>query len=299
MPSTLAVPLQAIFLAVFIHTLWGGNTVAAKFSLTTFPPLWTSFFRFLIGVACIALWAKYSGIKLWPERHEWYGLFLLGLLFTLQIGTMNFGIDHSTGAISTVLMATNPLFAALFTHWLIPGDRLNWLRSIGMIIAFIGTAVVLLQQQDASLISGSLHLFNIGNWILLLSATLLGWRLAFSARLLRHMDTARVVFWQMLFSLPLFVVSAGLFETIQWQNFGWQPVAGLLYQGIVIAGLGFMINSYLIKKYTPSVMVSFNFVSPISGVLLSVWLLNELLTWNLVIGVITVGLGLYLIARKS
>ena len=47
----LAVPLRIILVAVLIHSFWGGNPVAIKFSLEVFPPLWTAFFRFLIGVA--------------------------------------------------------------------------------------------------------------------------------------------------------------------------------------------------------------------------------------------------------
>ena len=43
MPSpsrqVLAVPVQAVVIAVLIHILWGGNPVAVKFSLLVFPPL--------------------------------------------------------------------------------------------------------------------------------------------------------------------------------------------------------------------------------------------------------------------
>ncbi len=52
------------------------------------------------------------------------------------------------------------------------------------------------------------------------------------------------------------------------------------------------------KTYKPSVMMSFNFVAPLSGVLLSVWLLGESLTWQVMGGLVTVGVGLFLITRK-
>jgi drug/metabolite transporter (DMT)-like permease len=74
------------------------------------------------------------------------------------------------------------------------------------------------------------------------------------------------------------------------------PVGGLLYQGMIIAGLGFMVFSFLMKRYSPSVVASFNFVSPISGVFLSVWMLGESVTASIVAGVVLVGAGLYLAA---
>ena len=97
MPSSsraiLAVPLPAIAIAVLVHILWGGNPVAVKYSLLAFPPLWTAFFRFLIAIACVGIWAKMRGVPILPARHEWPALLFIGVLFTVQIATMNIGFD--------------------------------------------------------------------------------------------------------------------------------------------------------------------------------------------------------------
>jgi drug/metabolite transporter (DMT)-like permease len=45
-------------------------------------------------------------------------------------------------------------------------------------------------------------------------------------------------------------------------------------------------------------MMSFNFVSPVAGVLLAAWLLDERVTGLLLIGMALVATGLALIARK-
>jgi len=289
-----AVPLRAILIAIGIHMLWGGITVSAKYSLLVFPPLWTSFFRFAIGVLCITAWAMMQDIRIRPSREEWPSLLALGLLFTLQIGAMNTGINLSSASIASILLATNPLFAAFFAHLFIPGDRLTVPKLAGLMVAFCGTGMVLLQGSSID----SLQLFNLGNWILLFSAALLGARLAFSARLLRQIDAVRVLIWQMLVSLPLFALGGWWWEDIAWERLSWQPIAGILYQGVIIAGLGFMVTSYLMKNYRPSIMMSFNSVAPVSGVLLSVWLLGDPLTWHLLLGLLTVAAGLWVITRK-
>ncbi len=138
-----------------------------------------------------------------------------------------------------------------------------------------------------------------GNWIVLASSALLGGRLVFSAKLVEQIEPARVMIWQMILALPIFAVAALALETIAWQDIGWRPLGGLAYQGVVIAGLGFMINIILLQRYSPSVMLSFGFLSPISGVALSAWLLSEQLTWVVLVGMTTVGLGLVLIARQG
>jgi len=290
----MAVPLRAIVIALLIHTLWGGNPVAVKYSLLAFPPLWSAFFRFVIAIVCVVAWAKMTKVAMWPTAHEWRPLVLIGTLFTVQIAAMNIGFDLTTGSMGAVLIATNPIFAALFAHFLLAGDRLTAVKGIGLLVAFIGTALVFARGL------GNLQLAHgiWGNVILLMSACLLGGRLIVSAKVLQRIDSVRVVLWQMILSLPVFALGGYLFESIRWQHITWEPMAGLLYQGVVVAGLGFSVSFYLMKRYTPSVIVSFNFVSPIAGVLLSSWLLGDLITGHLWAGMLLVGTGLFLIARN-
>ena len=291
---TWSIPARAVFIALLIHTLWGGNPVAVKLGLEAFPPLWSGFLRFALGGACVALWALVAGIPLWPTREEWPAHIGIGLLFTLQIAVMNVGFGATTAVHSAVLIATNPLFGVLFAHFLVPGDRVGPLRALGVVTAFAGTALVLLRSAGPANVEGA----SLGDWIVLASACLLGLRLALSGRVLKHVNAVRLTFWQMVVSLPLFLASALAFETIRTENLGVAPIAGIVYQGVVIAGLAFTVNFYLIRRYTPSVMISFNFVSPIAGVLLGMAILGERITGNLVGGMLLVAAGLVLITRR-
>jgi drug/metabolite transporter (DMT)-like permease len=290
----LAVPAHAILIAIAIHILWGGNPVAVKFSLHVFPPLWTAFFRFLIGVVCVCVWARLNGLQIWPQRHEWRPLMLICVIFTVQIGLMNIGYAHTNASMGAVLIATNPLFAAVFVHFLVDNDRLTVQRSIGLGVAMLGTAVCLLQDAEP----GSLNIGAIGNWIVLASAALLGLRLSVIARVVREVHETRVAVWQMLLSLPLFACGGLMFETIAWQNIGWAPIAGIVYQGVVVAGLSFTVLYWLMRRYTPSVIMGFNFLSPVAGVLLAVWLLDEPFSVLLMLGMMLVAAGLVLISRR-
>ena len=290
----LSVPLGAVLVSLVIHSLWGGNPVAVKFSLIAFPPLTTAFLRFAIGIACIALWARWRGVRLLPEKGEWRPLWIVALLFAVQIASMNVGFHHTSGAMGSVLIATNPLFAVVFAHFLVAGDRMTAARALGLLVAMAGTSLVLLGDADvATLDPGA-----AGNWIVLSSAVMLGLRLSLSARFIRRIDPTKVAIWQMVLSLPLFGAGALLLEEIAWDRVGIGPIAGLLFQGVVIAGVGFTVSYHLMKRYTPSVMMSFNFVSPVAGVLFAAWLLGDRIGSFLLAGMALVAVGLYLVARR-
>ena len=281
-----------MFAALAIHTLWGGNPVAVKLGLEAFPPLWSGFLRFALGCLCVYAWARFARIPIRPQRDEWPAFVAIGALFTLQIALLNYGFGGTTAANGAVLISTNPLFGVLFAHFLVPGDRVGLSRAFGVVIAFAGVALVI--TRGAGLASAA-----AGDWIVLASACLLGLRLALSGRLLRRVNEVRLTFWMMMVSLPLFLGGALAWEAIRWERIGPAPVAGILYQGIVIAGLAFTVNFYLMRRYSPSVMISFNFVSPIAGVLLGVAILGERLSAGLLGGMARVALGLVLITRRA
>ena len=278
-----------------MHSLWGGNPVAVKFGLLVFPPMWSAFVRFVIGIVCIAAWAAFRGIPMWPKKGEWRLLILLAVLFVIQMGTLNIGFDLTKGSIAAILISTNPLFAAFAAHFIIVDDRLSFRKAVGLMIAFGGVAIVLLGGFSLE----SLNPIGWGGVVVLLSSSLLGLRLVFMAKVQQEISGVRVVLWQMILSLPLFAVAGATFETIRWENLAFAPIAGLLYQGVVIAGLGFMVIAYLLSRYPPSLIASFNFVSPISGVLLSAIFLGDQITPAIVGGVICVGVGLYFVSRPK
>jgi drug/metabolite transporter (DMT)-like permease len=283
------VPARAVALAIAVHALWGGNPVAVKFGLLVFPPMWSAFVRFAIGIACIVLWARLQRIAVWPERGQWLPLGLLSALFTVQIAALNFGLDLTSAATGSVLVSTNPLFAAVCAHFLITGDRLTPRKALGLAVAFLGAALILGRGPGFE----GFHAGQLGDWLVLASAALLGLRLVLSSSVMQRIDPVRVNVWLMCLALPFFAAGGLAFETVRWDNLGWGPVLGLAYQGVVIAGLGFLVLSHLLKHYPPSTVVAFNFVAPVAGVLLAVALLSEPLSAALAAGTALVALGLY------
>ncbi len=289
-----AIPLHAALLAVFINVLWGGNPVAVKVTLEWLPPLWTGFFRFVLGVLTVAIYAMWRGIPLWPNRAEWRSLCVLAVMFAVQITIMNVGYDMTSASVSVVIQATFPLFVALMAHFYLEDDRLQPVKSLGLIVAFVGVSVIIFRETGIA----AAGWLGLGPLVVLVSSILLASRIVFCAKLVKSIDPVKVTIWQMILSLPYFLIGGLAFEQIQWQNFGTGPLLGILFQGVVIAGFGFVVAITLPKYYNPSLVTSIGFITPVSGVLLAMWLLGDPLTWQLIVGTLTVGLGLFLIVRE-
>ena len=146
----MAITFRSAIMISLIHALWGGNPVAVKFGLQVFPPLWSGFLRFSIAILCILIWARFKGIPMMLKREELRPFSILSFIFFIQIWLMNAGFEISSGAISSVLISTFPLFAAFFSHVMIKGDQLTLLRTLGLAIAFSGTSLIVMRRGGLS-----------------------------------------------------------------------------------------------------------------------------------------------------
>ena len=65
----------------------------------------------------------------------------------------------------------------------------------------------------------------------------------------------------------------------------------MAYQGLIIAGFGFLANAWLVKRYLPSTIAFFYFVMPVAGVALAWLILGEDPGRGLIAGMVLVCVG--------
>lgn len=284
----------AAIVAILVSTLWGGNVVALKLGLLTIPPIWSAFWRMVVGALVVGAWALSQRISLRPQTGETGILLALGTLFTVQISCLNFGVNMTSAAYGVVLLNSYPIFANIGAHFFVPGDRLSGRRTVGLAMAFGGVCLVFLGRPEGGIAANPIW----GNIIVIASAALLGSRVVFTQRIVQSMEPVRPVFWQMAISIPVFFLIAALTEEPTIRPMNWQAAAAVTYQGAVIAGLCFVVWTLLLKRHSPGALSMFGFIAPLVGVILSAVLFGEQITPRLWSGVMLVVIGIALFTRE-
>ena len=284
----------AALIAIAVSTLWGGNVVALKLGLLTFPPIWSAFWRMVVGALVVGAWALSQRIPLRPQTGETGILLALGMLFTVQISCLNLGVNMTSAAYGVVLLNSYPIFANIGAHFFVPGDRLSTRRAIGLAMSFGGVCLVFLGKPEGGLAANPI----LGNVVVIASAIMLGSRVVFTQRIVQSMEPVRPVFWQMAISIPVFLLIASLTEQPAIQPVNWPAVGAVVYQGAVIAGLCFVVWTLLLKRYSPGALSMFGFIAPFVGVILSALMFGEAITPRLWGGVMLVVLGIALFTRE-
>jgi drug/metabolite transporter (DMT)-like permease len=289
-------PLTAktVAVALAVSVVWGGNLVSIRIGVDSVPPLWSALWRMAVGVVIVAVWALYRGVKIRPAREERWPLFVLSVLFTAQIGLLNSGTALTSPGFGVVILNSYAVFANLTGHFF-PGMELplNRARSLGLALAVAGMAVLCFGQGASKLAPNPV----LGNALMVASSVLLGVRQVYTRWLVQRIEPTRTIVWQMAGSVPLFLVVAAVSEPVSYGRVSAEAVAAILYQGVVVAGICFIVWAELLKRHAAGTLSMFAFLVPISGIALSAWFFGEPLRVTLVAGGALVLIGVWAVTR--
>lgn len=274
--------------------LWGGNAVFIKIGLQGMPPIAMAGARFAIGALTVAVGALVAGVSLRGLAGNWQGLGVLQLVFVSQILLLNLGTLWTTASRAAVLINAYPFFTALFAHFLLQDDRLSRVKLLGLLCSFAG--VLLLFAESLTLFDTT---YLLGDALVLGSGMFLGLRQVVLKRLVRGIHPYQVLFWQAALSLPIFGILSLIWEDGAMYHLDLAVIGALLYQGVVVAGLCFIVWVSLLRRHSASRLGVYSFATPPAGVLLSALLLGEAISPALWASMALVAVGIAIVNREG
>lgn len=280
--------------ALLLAILWGGNNVSLKTSLKYGSALQVGWIRFALGWMVIFGFMIIKQETLKITKDDIKPVAVIGALFSVQMVFMNVGQDLTTAGHALAVNTTYPIWAATIAHIIIPSDRLNRWKVVGILLSYGGILIVVFGDTGIISQGGSL----LGDLLSLVSAMLLGLRIILISNYAQTVSETKLLFGQALVAIPLFLSGSYLLEQPVY-TLEPQFLFALAYQGFVIAGFGFLGNAWLIKKYLPSTISFFYFIQPVAGLILAWAVLGEEPGSGLIIGLILVCMGAIAFSSES
>jgi len=216
----------------------------------------------------------------------------LGSLFSVQIAFMNIGQKLTTAGHASVVITSFPLWAGLFAHFFVPGDRMSKERVFGTVVAYVGVLAVFgrsLTDADD---------FLLGDILLLISAILLGARQVYISQVAQGIAQHKLLLSQTVFGTSSFLVASLVFESSEAWNITGRLILALAYTGLLIAGFAFIGQVWLLKNYLPSRVTAISISQPVLGVFLSWIILGEAIGPELYVGASLVVLGSWMVQKN-
>ena len=274
---------------IFLTVIFGGNTVAIKLALTGMGPLTSAGLRFALAAVAIACWARATGRSFRVQTGQPFQLLIVSLAFTVQLSLFYLGLDRTYASRGVLISNLLPFFVLFLSHLFIPGERITWKKMAGILLGFTG---VIFMFAGTPGVSGSLH---TGDLIILAAVAVWSCNVVYTKRIINDYSPFHLVLYPMIFSVPVFLSAAFLWDDRMLFNLNPTVIGAYAYQSLVSAAFGFVAWSTMLQRYGASTLHAFVFIMPIAGVVFSGLLLNEPITPNLVVAMVFIAVGILMI----
>jgi drug/metabolite transporter (DMT)-like permease len=277
-------------LAAVLSSALGGTSIGAtRYLVNAIDPLAIGSFRFGIGFVLLLPVVLLQGGR-WPARRDWPAVAALGVLFFAVFPLLfNASLIFTTAARGALALSTLPLLT-MVVGAVLGSEALTARKSLGVVIAMLGVAIALLSGLTSA---------PPGAWrgdLLMVGAALCMafysiWSKPFIAR------SGPIAFTTMAMGVGgafLILISCGRGSFAPVADFGMPQWLAVIYLGAFGSALTFYLWAFALARTTPTRVAISVTVNPVAASLVGAVLLHEPLGWNLVGGIVTVFVGIWI-----
>ncbi len=291
--------LVSILLVLLTAALWGGTPVAIRFSEPSFPPVMLAAIRFALAAVFMVFWCRLAGTSLQVRRGQWLPILIAGLLLFPQITLFNIGVYLSNASHGSTQINTFVFWVVAIEHFITRTDRLNSRRVVGLVVAFVGALLILFDAKGEATTEQVESPTMLGDAFLLASALVLAIKIVVVKQAVKTVEPGKLIFWHGVIGVLLFTAYSLSSEQFQIEKVTTPAVISVIYQGLLVAGLCFVIQAMLLRKHSATQISVFSFTTPLFGVLFAVLMRGDRLSPWFVIAAMFVAVGILLVNLKE
>jgi drug/metabolite transporter (DMT)-like permease len=280
---------------VIFAALFGFNQVVIAVTNGGLQPIFFAALRSAGGVLLVLAWLAARGQGLGLTRPALGPGVAIGLVFSAEFTCLFLALDLTTVTRVSVIFYSMPVWLAIGAHFLLPGERMTRGRAAGLALAFAGVAIAIADRAGPGGGTASL-----AGDLLALAAAVAWAGIALLARgtALREVPAETQLLCQLAVSAPVLMALAPLFGPLL-RDPGWIHWAGLGFQIVFVAGIGFLLWLWLLTIYPAAHVAAFGFMTPLFGVGFGWALLGEPVGPPLLAALGLVAAGLWLVNRPD
>ena len=285
---------------LIVYLVWGSTYVAIAVMIESLPGLTGSGIRFILAAialgAIVAITRGPATLRI--SRPEFGSSALIGvLLLATGIGTVSIASEHVPTGIAALIVATIPLWVVIYRF--ASGDRPRLLTLLGVIVGLGGLAVIVWPGGSSPPASGPAAegtAMVAASIALMLSSAIWAFGSWLSPRLPVPRNILTYTTYQMLVAGAVLLIAGRVRgETVDVGSIStasWLALAYLIVFGSLIAYSAF---TWLVGHAPLSLVATYAYVNPAVAVFLGVLVFGEVISFDVITGVLFVLGGVALV----
>ena len=270
---------MTIFVYIILCLIWGSTWLAIKMGLADAPPFWSAAIRFALAISILLGIVKARRLRLPPIGREWLihagpGILMYGVSYAAVYSAE----QYISSSLTAVLFGSFPIFVAILSHWLLPGDKIRGYAWSGMALGLAGVALISWQSLE---LSGDLFL---GSVLVVVASFASATGVVLHKRHAVKVDIVVAATIQMIFGFVILLF--GAVATESFRDLLWTPtsIGSMMYLavfGTVVAFLGYY---WLMTHISVVSAAMIAFVTPLVASVIGMAFYDESFTAPAIIG---------------
>jgi drug/metabolite transporter (DMT)-like permease len=261
-----------------LYLIWGSTYLAILFAIGTIPPLLMAGARFLLAGAILYGIARWRGAPKSSLAHWRTALIIGGCLLLGGNGGVTLAEQYVSSGLASVIVATVPIYIALFAWWSGVGPRPTSIVWLGLAGGLAGVIILLAPEINFS--HGQTGRAATGILILLCSSLIWSAGSIYS-RKAKSISAPLLLASQQMICGGALLAMAGL---LTGEHRAFDPgrisllsIGSFAYLVIVGALVGYTAYIFLLRHCEPAKVATYAYVNPIVAVILGALFANETL----------------------
>lgn len=280
-------------LLTILALIWSSAFFNIKIATYSYGPVMISFLRIFFGAIPVVGLCLYKKIKIEAFSKDWYWFATIAIVnLVIPFFLIAYGVQKVQSNLAAILMATTPLSATVLAHFFADNEKINYIKVFGVLIGFSGIAFLF---SDNILINEN----NFFSALIIFFAStfyVIGGLLTLKISNKKNENvTASILIWATLFLIPITV-----FTEQPWNlNPSMESIISVIYLGVVATGLAWLLRFRILINNGLVFQAQVAYLIPIFGVILGFIFLGELITYKVLISLVSVIIGIYLVKKST
>ncbi|MCL5675699.1 MAG: DMT family transporter [Patescibacteria group bacterium] len=285
---------QGILAEILANVLWGFGGPIVKVALYKISPLTFVAIRMVFSVLILFPFVFPRLKKQNFDKNDCLMILVIGLLgITFNIGFYFLGLSLTSMIDTSVIISTTSIFTAV-AAFLFLKEKISRIVSVGIVLSFAGTVVIILQPilEKGLFSSGNL----LGNLLILLSTLTWVAYVILNKEIAKKYDSLVLVFIYFIIGTISFVPFAAkdIFRLEFYQSLSPFLIFALAYETIFATVICYFLVIWGLKYVTATTAGIITYINPVISIIASILFLGEKVTATFLIGTVLVASGLFL-----
>ncbi len=277
-----------------LSLFWGTNIVASRFGIGEFDPLFFIALRLTIATLFFMPFLYLTGRRLPRETAVWRSAAISGILgVSVPMSTFILSLQYQSSGVTSIFITLTPVLMVIAAHFFLADEKLTRSKGMGVALALMGT--IFLAVRGDSGLADVTRASPLGFGLIMIGLTSETVNAMYVRRRMTGMDPITVTGIRLGVGAVMLLVISLLVADISLADITPAGYFSLGYASLIGALGGQFLAFYVMRRFGATTFSLTAYLIPVVAVIVGVLVLDEIVTWGMLVGVLLIGGGIFLI----